>query len=524
MPRKRLSMHKIKELLRLKFALNLSTRQISSSLAISVGSTQDYLARARIAGISWPMCEEISDQDIEDLLFPSSSGSKIDHKPLPDWHLIECALKQKGVTLRLLWEEYRLIYSNGLGYSHFCKHYCDFKQTIDPRMRQSHKAGEKLFVDYSGVTLPLTNRTTGAISNVQVFVATMGASSYTYAEAILTQSIPDWISSHIRAFEFFGGVPQILVCDNLRSGVTHSCLYEPNIQRTYEELGRHYSIAIVPARVRKPRDKAKVEAGVQRIEQRVLARLRNRQFFSVSDMNRAIKPLLEEMNRQPMQGFEHSRLDLFEQLDKPVLRSLPLHRYEIGIWSHARVGTDYHITFDNCHYSVPYYLNSQQVDVRASRNVIEIFYMNERVTSHVRITDKLGCSTLQEHMPEKHKAYSDWTNERMHAWLQEQGGSILSVGEAIFAEQLHPLQAVRSCIGLVRLSENYGSDRLEAACKRALEMSSPCYSTIKAILEKGMDRTSSKELVKEPFQHHNIRGAEYYTSTDLVITETSRDA
>jgi transposase len=518
MPRERVSMRKIKELLRLKFESGLSIRQISTSLRIGVGSVHDYLARVRIAGLSWPLPEGLTEEQLEERLFPPPVNRSADARPLPDWKQLDTELKRKGVTLRLLWEEYRTATPDGLGYSQFCKTFSDFKGTLDPRMRQSHKAGEKLFVDYAGLTLPLTDRATGEIHPVQIFVGTLGASSYTFAEGTLTQSIPNWIGSHRRAFEFFGGVPEIVVCDNLKSGVTTPCRYEPELQRTYEEMAAYYATAILPARVVKPRDKAKVEAGVQIVEERILAPLRNRQFFSLAEINQAITPLLAELNSRRMQGRDHSRADLFEQLDKPALKALPLRPYEIGLWSRARVHIDYHIAVADRFYSVPYTLLKQEVEVRRSGAIVEIYHKGERIASHTVVAAKYGRSTQDAHMPEAHKQYGGWTPERLLTWVANTGPCTRQVGEAILSSHTHSQQGFRSCLGLIRLSDSYGAERTEAACRKALAMRAANYKVVKTILANNVDKQPDilAEAPVSPVEHQNIRGADYYrAASDL---------
>jgi transposase len=512
MPRERLSMRKIKDVLRLRFESGLSTRQIATSLRISLGSVHEYLSRARVASLSWPLPDGLTEEDLEARLFPPPIMRSADARAIPDWQQTDIELKRKGVTLRLLWEEYRTANPNGLGYSQFCKSFSDFKATLDPRMRQTHKAGEKLFVDYAGLTVPLIDRTTGEIHQVQIFVATLGASSYTFAEATLTQSIPDWIGSHRRAFEFFSGVPELLVCDNLKAGVTTPCRYEPDIQRTYEEMAAHYGTAILPARVIKPRDKSKVEAGVQSVEERMLAPLRNRQFFSLAQINQALMPLLAQLNRRQMQGRDHSRADLFATIDQPALKPLPARPYEIGFWSRARVHIDYHIAADDRFYSVPYTLLKQEVEVRLCGATVEIFHKGERIASHTIIAAKYGRSTQEAHMPESHKAYAGWTSERMLAWVASTGSCTRQVGEAILSRYPHPQLGFRSCLGLIRLSESYGDLRTEAACRKALAMHSANYKTVKTILANHADKQPDKpaETPAPSVEHQNIRGADYY--------------
>ena len=515
MPRERLSMRKIKEMLRLKHECGLSIRKIAASLSLSVGSVHDYLARLEVAGVSWPQSEQLSEQQLQERLFGGAVVVSSCGIQLPNWKHIDTELKRKGVTLRLLWEEYRTDYPQGLGYSQFCKRFADFQQTLDPRMRQSHTAGEKLFVDYAGMTVPLTDRHTGEITQVQIFVATQGASSYTFAEASLSQTIPDWIASHVRAFAFFGGVTQLLVCDNLRTGVTTPCRYQPDIQRTYEEMAAHYGCAILPTRIVKPRDKAKVEAAVQSIQERLLAPLRNRQFFCLNDINQALRPLLAQLNHKKMTGKEEARAQLFALLDQPALLPLPVRPYALGFWSRARVHLDYHIPFEDRFYSVPYTLLKQEVEVRVTPAIVEIFHRGQRVASHVRGGQKYGASTQPEHMPEAHKRHAEWSPERILAWVEKSASALKEVAEAILKSRPHPEQGFRACLGLLRLSETYGSQRAEAACKKALALCAPNYKSVKAILQNGMDRLPDKpqQAPSLTVEHDNIRGAQYYADS-----------
>lgn len=508
MPRERLSMRKIKELLRLRFERGLSTRQIAASLGIGVGSVHDYLARARLAGLTWPLPADLTEESLETKLFPPPPALPQDQRPLPDWSGLAKQLKRKGVTLLLLWEEYRHQCPEGLGYSQFCKRFRDFQKTLDPRMRQSHRAGEKLFVDYAGLTLPLTDPDSGDVRDVSIFVASLGASSYTYAEATLTQTVADWIGAHERAFVFFGGVPELLVCDNLRSGVHLACRYEPTIQRTYEEMAAHYGTAVLPARPYKPRDKPVVEAGVQAVEERVLAPLRDRQFFSLSAINEAIAPLLAALNARTMQGTDHSRADLFAEVDRPALLPLPAEPFPLGVWAYARVHIDYHIAVDDRYYSVPFTLLGHQVEVRTCAQTVEVFFRGERVASHARVAKKYGRSTQPEHMPESHRAYAEWTPERIVAWLAKTGEATKSVGEAILGSRAHPQQGFRACLGLVRLSGEFGAERTEAACRRALAMQVATYTCVKTLLRNNLDGGSRP--AGAPVDHENIRGAAYF--------------
>jgi len=507
-------MHKIKDLLRLKFQQKLSQRQVAASLGIAVSSVHEYLQRADKAQVNWPQSELLSENELHDRLFPPVALLAPEENALPDWKQVASELTRKGVTLLLLWEEYRAKQSTGLGYSQFCKRFAAYKDTLDPRMRQDHKAGEKLFVDYAGLTLPLTNPDTGEITAVQIFVATLGASSYTYAEATLTQSVPDWIGAHVRAFTFFGGVPQLLVCDNLRAGITKACFYDPGVQRTYQEMAAHYGCAVLPARVRKPRDKAKVEAGVQSVEQRLLAPLRNHTFFCLPTINQALAKQLLALNTRPMQATKQSRADLFCAHDRPALRPLPNQPYEVGLWEKARVHLDYHIEYDHRFYSVPYTLLKQKVDVREAGKVIEIFYQGERIASHIRPLPLYARSTLDIHMPAAHQEVTRWSSSHLLERAARCGAKTLLVAEAILLRGEHVELGYRSCLGLLRLVEKHGGPQMEEACEAALTRGMASYRGVKALLALQENTAALLPPVPDlpPVQHDNIRGAGYYTS------------
>ena len=514
MPRERLSMRKIKEILRLKFEFGLSTRQISDSLGVSVGAVHAHLARIRVAGIKWPLHDGLTESELETLLFPKPVRGGPSTEALPDWSVVGTQLKRKGVTRQLLWEEFRSVFPGGLGYSQFCKHFAIHSVVLDPRMRQFHKAGERLFVDYAGLTLPLTNPLTGAVRDIQIFVATMGASSYTYAEGTLTQSSEDWIGSHIRAFEFYGGATEIIVPDNLLSGITQSDRYEPGVQVTYYEMARFYGCAVIPARVRKPRDKAKAESAVQGVEQRILAPLRDQVFLSLEAMNDAIRLKLVEFNLREMKEYKRSRADLFEEIDKPALRSLPLQRYENAVWSGDRVPLDYHLTVDGCYYSVPYQLVRQKVEIRLTCRIVEVFHRSERVASHQRIEAAGGHSSYDEHMPPAHKAQAEWTLERMLVWMEASCPNTRQAAETIQKRYIHPQQGLRACLGLYRLSCSNGAQRTETACGHALVMNCVSVKAIRRILANppGTPQEALEPLIP-PVEHANIRGPGYYSST-----------
>ena len=381
-------MRRIKEVLRLHYESGLGRRQIGRSLGISHATVRGYLRRAEQAGLSWPLPDTLSDAQLEQRLFPPLNMVPDGERPLPDWSSQYKELKRKGVTLFLLWQEYKAIYPEGYQYSRFCDLYRAWASKVDVSMRQTHKAGEKMFVDYAGQTLPVTNPQTGEIRQAQVFVATLGASSYTYAEATWTQTLPDWIGSHTRAFAFFGGVTEILVPDNLKSGVTTPCRYEPGLNRTYMDLAAHYGTAIIPARVRKPKDKAKVESSVLLAERWILASLRNRTFFSLNEANAAVAELLTHLNDRPFQKLPGSRREMFETLEKSTLKQLPASPYTYAEWEKARVHIDYHVEVDDHYYSVPYQLIKQRLDVRITAHTVECFLKGKRVASHRRSSHK----------------------------------------------------------------------------------------------------------------------------------------
>lgn len=509
MPKPRLSVHKIKEILRLRYSLNLSERQIATSCRIARSTVADYLRRAMEAGLSWPLPDGLSEQALEEKLFPASAASPPE-RPVPDWAYIHRELKRPGVTLKLLWEEYRTEHADGYSLSHFYEQYSCWKKTIDPVMRITHKAGEKLFVDYAGMTMPVTRE--GETRQAQIFVATLGASNYTYAEATWTQSLPDWIGAHVRALAFFGGVPRLIVPDNLKSGVTHASYYEPVINPSYAHFAEYYGVAVLPARVRKPKDKAKVEAAVKAVESRILAPLRNRRFLSLRELNLEISLLLAELNQGPLQKLPGSRRSQFEQLDQPALAPLPEAAYVYAEWSKARAGIDYHVVVHKHYYSVPYTYIRKSLDVRLSEHTVEIFHKGDRIASHQRSHRQGGYTTVSDHMPASHRHHAEWTPDRLIRWAAKTGESTASLVEHLLATYQHPEHGYRACMGIMRLAKSYGDERLEAACRRAVAIGSYRYQSIKSILEKGLDKAPlpGPAREREPIAHANIRGPQYY--------------
>jgi transposase len=511
MPRERLSMCKIKEILRLK-AQGLSHRAIGASCGLGAGTVCEYLGRARSCGVSWPLPDDLSDAEIERRLFPPTRPPSTS-RAVPDWTYVARELSRKGVTLLLLWEEYRAQHPDGYGYARFCGLYHEHSITANPVMHLEHKAGEKLFVDYAGQVVPIVDRHTGQVHDAQIFVATIGASSYTFAEPTLTQTKQDWIGSHMRAFEFFGGVPQIVVPDNIKTGIKSPCFYEPDINRTYQEMAQHYGVAIIPARVRKPRDKAKVESHVRIVEQRILAPLRNRTFFSLESLSEAIAELLDDLNDRPFQKLLGTRRQAFEQIDRPALMPLPDTPYVFADWTKARVNVDYHIAVRDGYYSVPYTLIKEEVDVRITARIVEVLHKGKRVASHARCSYKGQYSTNPDHMPKTHSAYVDWQPTRLVRWAAQTGPRTSEIVAEILKRRIHPQQGYRACLGLIRLEKVHGANRLEAACDRALSAGAISYRSVKSILQNKLDLTESPDEAQLAIcpAHDNVRGPGYYS-------------
>lgn len=526
MPNTRISMRKIKEVLRLHWECKQSGRAIARSLSVSPNTISDYLARARVANLKWPLPDDLDDEALERLLFPPPQEAGPTRTP-PDWAYIHKELHRPGVTLQLLWEEYKTNQPDGYQYSQFCEHYRRYSKHLDVSMRQTHKAGDKLFVDYAGPTVPVTDRHTGETFGAQIFVAVLGASNYTYAEATPSQELEFWIGAHVRALEFFGGVPMAIVPDNLKSGVTKACRYEPDLNPTYHDFSRHYGTAIIPARARKPKDKAKVEAGVLLVERWILAALRNRTFFSLAELNAEIQHLLTRLNDKPFKKLEGCRRSLFLSVEKSVLRPLPSTRYELAEWKKCRVGVDYHVEIARHYYSVPYQLAQQVVEVRVTASVVEILHRGKRVASHPRSREQGRHTTIPQHMPPDHQRYLEWTPERILSWARKKGPQVEQMATAIMDSRDHPVQGIRSCLGILRLEKAYGADRLNAACRRALHFGSRSYKSVEAILKNGLDGRPLPvtTTAEPPLTHDNIRGAGYYTEeNEHVESSDAREA
>ncbi len=503
-------MRKIRDALRLQ-AAGLSRRQIAVSLGVGRTTAREYLERAQDAGLSWPLPDDLTDEALRQRLFPAPRTARTKEWPQPDWPVIHRERRRPGVTLMLLWEEYRGVHPRGYGYSQFCELYQRWKGRLSATMRQTHLAGDKMFVDYAGQTIEIMDGLTGEVHDAQLFVAVLGASSYTYAEATLTQSLPDWTGSHCRAFSFFGGVTAQVVSDNLKSGITKACFHEPTVNRTYCDLANHYGTAIVPARPYKPRDKAKVEVAVQIAERWILAALRNRRFFSLAELNAAIRELVDKLNNRVTRHLGSSRRALFEDLDRPALKALPQEPYEYAAWQERRVGLDYHVEVDKHYYSVPHTLLREKLWARLTGRTVEIFHRGKRVAAHLRSSSNRRHTTVREHMPSSHRRYADWTPGRLRRKACEIGPDTVALVDVIMRERRHPEQGFRSCIGIIGLARTYGAERLEAACARALQIGTRSYTSVNSILKNNIDRKAPEPATDRPaITHLNIRGAGYF--------------
>lgn len=511
-------MRKIKEILRLKYDRGLENRQIARSCCLPRSSVANYLSRAQVAGITWPLPAEWNEETLEKKLFPSPESPVEGKKALPDFpRMYEELRRHKHVTLQLLWEEYRRAHPDGYQYSRYCELYQRWLNKLDVVLRQEHRAGEKLYVDHAGPTVPIVDAKTGEVHSAVIFVAVLGASKYTYAEATWKRDLSNWIGSHVRALEFLQGVPVAVVPDNWKTGVKDPCYYDPEINPTYRDWAEHYGTVILPARVRKPRDKAAVENGILVVERWILAALRHQTFSTLSELNQAIGELLVKLNTRKFRKLDTTRAQLFAAVDRPALRPLPVEPFTYTEWKKARVHPDYHVEVDRHYYSVPYLYVQEPVEVRLSSQTVEIFLKGQRVATHIRSYAVGGHSTLAEHRPKKHQDLA-WTSSQLIERGQGIGPSTALAMAQILQSKPHPELGYRACWGVLRMAHRYSPERLEAACRRAVNWNICTYRRIKAILEKGLDR---QEL--EPTEtskaydlvHDNVRGAAYYQSQEV---------
>lgn len=514
MARKRMSVRKTKEILRLKLGEKRSLRDVARSVGNSPSVVHGCVVRFKASGLQWPLDPQMDDAELEARLYRADKETD-EKRAAPDLGYMHKELRKKGVTLYLLWQEYKQAHpDDGYQYSRFAGLYRSYRKKLDVTMRQRHKAGDKVFVDWSGDGVEIVDRETGEVWEAPLFVGVLGASGYTFTKAAPSRESRHWIGCHIGMYEFFDGVPAATVPDNEKTGVTHPCLYEPDLNPTYADLANHYDTAVIPARSKKPRDKAKVENGVLLAQRWILAALRNHVFFSVAQANEAISEKLEVYNARKYQRLDESRKELFEQLDRPELKPLPNRRYEYGEWSKPKVNIDYHVEVDKHFYSVPYQLVGERTEARRTATTVEIFFKGKRVAVHRRLYKSREPSTKKEHMPASHRKHLEWTPSRIISWASKIGPSTAKVAESIMASRRYPEQGYRSCLGVMRLGEKYGKERLEAASERVLVIGSPSYKTIKSILENGLDKQpmlprTQGSTAKVP-AHENIRGPEYY--------------
>lgn len=509
-------MRKFKEVVRLH-SLGLTQRQIARSCSIAQSTVHEYLKAAAEAGVSWPLPAEWNELQLEGVLSRKPRpGAKTRQAAQPDFPAIRRQLQtHRNLTLQLLWEEYREGNPlDGYSYSRFCELYHDWARTLDVVLRHDHRAGEKMFVDYAGDKIPIHDRQTGeVVYQASLFVAVLGASNYTFAEATQSQELACWIGSHVHALEFLGGVPEAVIPDNVKTGVKHPCRYEPDLNPTYREMAEHYGLAVLPARPYKPRDKAKVEAGVQVAQRWIVAALRHTQFSALADLNEAIAPLLDRLNRRPFRKRPDAcRASLFEQLDRPALHPLPRERYVLAQWKKVRPNIDYHVEIERHYYSVPYQLVGEELEARYTATTVEIFYHGVRVASHRRGLVAHAATTLHDHRPKSHRAHLEWTPSRLIHWAASIGPATAELVRIILASKPHPEMGYRACLGIMGLAKTYTAARLEAASQRALLLRAHSYPSLKSILKRSLDRQTVLELeVEKPGpQHDNIRGATYY--------------
>jgi transposase len=515
MPNERIAMRHVREVLRLKSA-GVPIREVARRVGSAASTVRLTLKRAASAGLSWPVEEDLSDGELEQLLFAETSD-RTGHRRLvePDWSLIHCELKRnKHLTLQVLWEEYVTREPNGFRYSRFCQLYRQWQGRLSVTMRQSHAAGDKLFVDYAGDTVPVVvDRLTGEVREAQIFVAVLGASSFTFSRASWTQTLPDFIDCHVRAFEAIGGVPQLLVPDNAKTAVIKACLYEPVVNRSYTDMARHYGTAVLPARPRRPRDKAKVEQAVLIIERWLLGRLRHQIFFSLAELNQAITWLLYRLNEElPIRRLGVTRRQLLEEIDRPALKPLASEPYVLAQWRICRVGIDYHVEVADHYYSVPYRFARNEVEVRYTTRTVEVFLKGERIAVHQRMSGNHKHTTVADHMPSAHRRYQGWTIERIRQDAKTIGPATTALCELILQDRPHPEQGFRACLGIVRLARSYSIERLEAAANRAIDVGTRSYGSLKSILDNNLDRQSKEQRPYDatPIDHSNIRGPRYY--------------
>ncbi|MCC4295895.1 IS21 family transposase [Brevundimonas aurantiaca] len=509
-------MRRVRELLKLRLEAGLAVSEAARRTGMARSTLREMLQRFEASGLPWPLPLELTDKELETRLYGDSglrTGAR--RRPEPDWAALNRELKRKHVTLQILWDEYIEAHPDGYRYSRFCELYRSWEARLPVTMRQTHLGGDKLFVDYAGDTVPvIIDRRSGKTQKAHIFVAVMGGSSLSFAYATWGEKLPDWIDGHVQAFEYFGGVPRLLVPDNPKVAIIKACFYEPQANRTYSDLAAHYDTALLPARPRRPRDKAKVEACVRIVERWLLGRLRHRRFYNLAEINAAIAELLVTLNdHRVLRYVSRTRRQLFEELDAPRLKPLPTTPYQLAEWRVRRVGLDYHVEVEKHFYSVPYRHARETVEARMTSRSVEIFLRGERIAVHLRGSGDGKHTTLNEHMPSSHRRYADWTIEKILSHAQSHGPSVALLCQLVLEHRPHPEQGFRSCMGIVRLAKTVGPARLEAACERALLVGARSYGQVKSILDNRLDGQPvrrRKDEAETPVAHGNIRGSKYY--------------
>jgi len=512
MATERLAMHHLKEILRQKLVLRRSHRKVAKAVGVSVGLVSGIMSRATVLQLVAEDVDALDEAELEERFYGQRAAKRAS-RPLPDPAEMHVELKRAGVTLQLLHLEYLERHPDGYRYTTYCDAYRAWLAKRSPTMRQTHIAGDKMFVDYSGKRPRIVDRVTGEVTEVELYVAVLGASNYTYAEATFTQRVPDFVASTVRAISFFGGATRAIVPDQLKSAVTRSCRYEPGVQRSFAELGRHYRTTVLPARPRSPRDKAKVEVGVQIVQRWVLAKIRNHVFHTLGELNARIRELVVDLNARIMRLYKMSRTELFSRIERQALSPLPTDAFEYAEWKKVRLNVDYHVAFDDHFYSAPHTLSQEELWVRATTTSIEIFHRSLRVGSYARSYVKFEHTTTPAHMPDAHQKHAEWTPTRILGWARTVGPMTSALAEAILAERRHPEHGYRSCLGLLRLAKRYDNERVEAACALALTVSARSYRHVESILKNGFDRAPALDTesgTSTGFVHENVRGSDYY--------------
>ncbi len=506
-------MRKIQEVCRLRLKMGLGINQIAGACNISTSTASIYVSKIEESKFSYEELSDMDEESVYKLLFPAAVEMPVSERAMPDFDELTKELKRKGVTLQLLHEEYRKDHPDGYSRSQFYEKYRNYAKKLDPVMRFNHKAGQKMFEDFSGDRPHYINPKTGGKVDVELFVSALGASSYIFACAVDDQKVENFIKSNIKAFEYYGGCPECLVPDNLKSGVTSACYYDPEINRTFADMAEHYNVAVLPARAGRPRDKAKVENAVLQSQRRILAALRDRTFFSLHELNEGIREELDKLNRRPMAVTGKSRLELFEEIEKPALRPLPAERFEIYNYkTPTKLNIDYHVEVEKSYYSVPYTLIEKIIEVKYNSRIVEIYHMKKRIASHIRSYKKGEFITEDRHMPNEHRQYLEWTPQRIKNWGGKIGPHTGMMMKRIMEGRKHPEHGFRGCLGVIRLSKQYTPERVENACKRALAVDACNYRSVKSILQSGLDKVTYLEEQRDtkPIEHPNIRGGEYY--------------